>query len=204
MSNLNIYVFDFDCTITYRNFAYFWLKPDEIFKQKYANIKPTIIDELSFKFNNNMLVDISDINLFNDIIFGSDERIVYLDRLFNNLSHKGRLVISSRGDPNKIFKCLQYNSLSKYFTQDNIFGYKHNKTNLIKEFLNNNSKVFYIDDNHEEHNELLKNLNLITTTDNLSIYSYKSDKPNYIFCHSLKYESNGISNQLINRIIKNI
>jgi hypothetical protein len=52
--------------------------------------------------------------------------------------------------------------------------------------------------------DLLKDINLITTTDNLSIYSYKSNKPNYIFCHSLEYESNGISKQLINKIIKNI
>ena len=47
------YIFDFDCTITYRNFAYFWWKPDEVFKDLYPNINSNFIDNLSLKFNEN-------------------------------------------------------------------------------------------------------------------------------------------------------
>ena len=155
------YIFDFDCTITYRNFAYFWSKPDDIFKQLYSNIDNDLIDDLSYKFNHNKLSEnIVDQYRFNKIIFGSQQRIEDLDNLFEKLSKKGNIIISSRGNADKIFECLKLNQLEKYFTRSNIYGTETNKTELIKYRLDMQQSVFYIDDNHKEHNDLLSCIKL--------------------------------------------
>jgi hypothetical protein len=200
--NFNIdYIFDFDCTITYRNFAYFWWKPDEIFRVIYKDIDPQIIDELSCKFNNNLMADQYDINLFNYIIFGSDKRIDDLDRLFAELSTRGNLIISSRGNSEKIYECLQLNKLGKYFPRENIYGTETNKTKLIKYRLAKKKyNVFYIDDNHEEHNQM-QNINLLYTDKNFNRYNYKNGST-YIFCHSLQKESTGMDKELMKKIVE--
>ena len=122
--------------------------------------------------------------LFNNLIFGSDSRIDDLDKLFNNLSKKGNLIISSRGNADKIYDCLKLNKLGKYFIRSNIFGTETNKTILIMNKLDKKHTVFYIDDNHKEHSDLNIYNRLIYTNDNFNIYIYKN-RSRYIFCHSL-------------------
>jgi hypothetical protein len=198
ISNIN-YIFDFDCTITYRNFAHFWWKPDDIFKKTDPDIEPELVDNLSFKFNNDMLYDQIDINLFNNIIFGSNERIDYLDDFFSKLSTKGNLIIASRGDANKIYKCLQLNKLKKYFPRENIYGMETNKTKLITSRLNNNQNVFYIDDNHEEHQNM-SNINIIHSDKYFYQYNYLNNL-RYIFCHQLQKDYHGIDKKLMKKIL---
>lgn len=199
ISNVD-YIFDFDCTITYRNFAYFWWKPDEIFKKTNIDIDPKFIDNLSFKFNNDMLDDQIDINLFNNIIFGSNQRVDYLDKFFTELSTKGNLIIASRGNADKIYQCLQLNKLGKYFPRKNIYGTETNKTKLITNRLNNNNNVFYIDDNHEEHQDI-SNINLIALDRYFFLYNYQNNS-RYIFCHSLQKNYHGIDKKLMRKILK--
>ena len=194
------YIFDFDCTITYRNFAYFWWKPDEVFKQINPDINTNIIDDLSFKFNHNLMKNQTDIDLFNNIIFGSKNRIDYLDRLFANLSTRGNLIISSRGNADKIYDCLQLNRLGKYFNRSSIYGTETNKTKLIRHRLRKDHDVFYIDDNHEEHNNM-SSIHLSVTDDNFRTYNYKNGRK-YIFCHSLQKDYNGMDKNLMIKISK--
>ena len=196
------YIFDFDCTITYRNFAYFWWKPDEIFKTINKDIEPELVDNLSYKFNNKMIHDQIDINLFNNIIFGSNKRIDYLDNFFSELSNRGNLIIASRGNADKIYQCLQLNKLGKYFPRKNIYGTETNKTKLIIHRLNKNHNVFYIDDNHEEHNDLEKNSNInkIIIDHDFNLYNYYN-KCRYIFCHSLNKDYHGIDKKLMIKIL---
>jgi len=201
MSNID-YIFDFDCTITYRNFAYFWWKPDEVFKETNKDIDEYIVDDLSFKFNHNLLVDKIEIKMFNNIIFGSTKRIDYLDKLFADLSTKGNLIISSRGNADKIHKCLQLNKLGKYFILGkNIFGTETNKTKLIKHRLKKNHNVFYIDDNHEEHINMNDSIKKVVSDDNFNTYNYINGK-NYIFCHSLQKDYHGMDKKLMLEISK--
>ena len=195
------YIFDFDCTITYRNFAYFWWKPDEVFKKLYPEISPNFIDNLSSKFNQNLLSDnISDQIQFNNLIFKSRHRLNDLDELFEKLSKKGNLIISSRGDADKIYECLQLNQLGKYFTRSQIYGTETNKSILIKNRLDNAHTVFYIDDNHDEHNDLYTYNRLIYTDDNFNMYVYYANKSRYIFCHSLIKNGSGLNKDLMIKI----
>ncbi len=198
--SITVYIFDFDCTITYRNFAYFWWKPDTVFKELYPEINNNTINDLSTKFNNNQLTSRLDKQLFNNIIFGSTTRINELDNLFDKLSKKGNLIISSRGNADKIYECLQLNKLGKYFSRYNIYGTETNKTLLIKNRLDSAHTVFYIDDNHEEHLELNPYNKLIYTDSNFKMYLYLKNRSRYIFCYSLIKNNNGLDTDLMIKI----
>ena len=197
------YIFDFDCTITYRNFAYFWWKPDEVFKKLYPEINHNFIDNLSLKFNQNLLLNNRlERKLFNNLIFHSMDRLDDLDELFNKLSKKGNLIISSRGNADKIYDCLQLNQLGKYFTKSQIYGTETNKSVLIKNKLDKVHTVFYIDDNHKEHNDLNVYNKLIYTNNNFNMYIYYANKSRYIFCHSLVKDGHGLNKDLMIKIDK--
>lgn len=192
------FIFDFDCTITYRNFAYLWWQLDT-FKKLYPNISNDFVDDISNKFNNKNLAKYD--KNFNNLIFGDNQRLNDLYSLFDFLSKKGNLIISSRGDKNKIYDCLQLNDLGKFFNKDNIYGTETNKTELIISRLKQGNKVFYIDDNHKEHNDLLRYIKLLHVDNNFKVYGYNSNIPNYIFFYSLFKDGNGINKNVIDLII---
>jgi len=166
----------------------------------YPDIKKEIINELSNKFNSNNLTIQSDIDLFNRIIFGSIGRLNELYSLFEYLSTRYNLIISSRGNADKIYDCLKLNNLGKFFDRENIYGTEMNKTQLIIDRLLIRDKVLYIDDNHGEHNDLLRYIKLIHVDSNIKIYTFNSNVGNYIFFHSLIKYGDGIDSKMIEYI----
>ena len=197
MTNID-YIFDFDCTITYRNFYYLWNRP-LIFKKLYPNILNSYINDISNKFNNNNIIKYDE--NFNNLIFGSNNRLRCLYNFFDYLSKKGNLIISSSGNKDKIYDCLLLNNLGKYFKKHNIYGIETNKTELIMSKFKQGNKVFYIDDNHKEHSDLLRYIKLLYVDDNFKVYGYNSCIPNYIFCHLLDKDGNGINQNIMNLIM---
>lgn len=199
------FIFDFDCTLTYRHFYLFYYNYDK-FKNRY-NISSRY-DILQYKFINFSVLSKNEKQDIINLIFNSSRYAKLVEYLIY-LKQYGELIISSRGIKESIIRCLEVCNLIDFFDKENIHGNEKKKDELILEKLKKNINIIYIDDNHKEHNIIESHVKYLNEDD--CFRYYKFNNVNYIFCYILEFEKNGINNfimdgyyfYILNKIKKN-
>jgi hypothetical protein len=158
------YIFDFDCTITMRHFFHLINNKSE-FLRLYSD-KPEVIENVGYLLtqknyflgSETSLPDGTYKNKFITTIFGNQERLNALKEMFSILQTKGEIIIASRGLKNQIIKCLNFVGINSpdniLIKEENIFG-GVNKVDILMD-KTSKSNVFYVDDDHTEHNNFFK------------------------------------------------
>lgn len=158
------YIFDFDCTITMRHFFHLINNKSEFLKL-YSD-KPEVIENVGYLLtqknyflgSETSLPDGTYKNKFITTIFGNQERLNALKEMFSILQTKGEIIIASRGLKNQIIKCLNFVGINSpdniLIKEENIFG-GVNKVDILMD-KTSKSNVFYVDDDHTEHNIFFK------------------------------------------------
>jgi hypothetical protein len=187
------FIFDFDCTLTYRHFYLFYYNYNK-FKSRYNIFSK--YDILQYKFVNNNILSKNEKEDIINLIFNRI-RYVKLAEYLTYLKQYGELVISSRGTRNSIIRCLEVCNLIDFFDKENIHGNEKKKDELILKKLRNNINIIYIDDNHEEHNIIESHIRYLNEDDCFKYYKFND--VDYIFCNILEFEKNGINNFIIER-----
>ncbi len=179
------FIFDFDCTLTVRHLYYF-LNNLSIFKELYSKLLNDIdindvnIEQLHAFAKYHLKLDTVSSSLdlttgkelFIKIIFGSQDRIEILRKMFTDIG-KDNLYIASRGIKEQIIKTLDFVGLDGLIKSENITGGNINKTIILKEHIIKEN-VFYADDDNEEHNNFVQEFsdNLMISHYNDLIYTY--------------------------------
>jgi hypothetical protein len=163
------YVFDFDCTLTARHF-YYYIHNFNAFERMYGAGLTTDketqkrINEFYVGYfkNNEELDQVKDVKYrtnFLNLIFGRKERLEEIINMFDRIGREN-LYIASRGDKSQILKLLRYtfgiDDLSAFIKDENVFG-GVNKTEILKNIFKDKN-IFYVDDDHEEHNYFVRDL----------------------------------------------
>ncbi len=97
-------------------------------------------------------------NEFIDLIFGGADRLSNLRQmLYDIIIAGGDIYISSRGNKQFIMKSLQLAGIDVIINSSNITGSEKPKVHLLNELIASRD-VFYVDDDHEEHNKFCTQL----------------------------------------------
>lgn len=158
------YMFDFDCTITMRHF--FHLINNKLEFLRLYSDKPEVIENVEYLLaqknyflgSETSLPDDTYKNKFITTIFGNQERLNALKEMFRILQTKGEIIIASRGLKDQIIKCLNFVGINSpdniLIKEENIFGGVNKVVILMDK--TSKSNVFYVDDDHTEHNKFFE------------------------------------------------
>lgn len=212
----NIYVFDFDCTLTLRHFSYL-VNNNQQFLSMYPEINYKISTYPKYAENFYKMVDIlyningnpntvpDDIKtMIIDVIFGDMNRFNKLKNFIAKLKQENTIIISSRGIVEQINYLLE---IIKFNNFDMVYGNKYHKTSVLSYYLNNMlntyNYLFYVDDNSEEHFEFIKTNKLCPPHiyDNFLMYALPNKCERYIFYNRLTLNCNGLNDTDMDNII---
>lgn len=196
----NKFIFDFDCTLTSTHLFYL-LNNTPQFVTLFGSDLVSDFDSFVTLFKNYFIRGIdggaSDPQnklLFINLIFGSWERLEAIKQMFTKIG-KNNLYIASRGIKEQIISVLNYVGLKNLVDESHITGGDVLKVHVLNNQITNHN-VFYMDDDHEEHEEFVKGINLMKTSSNdiLAVYNCIPSEKTYTFYNGLvKNKAGGIS-----------
>ena len=179
-----VYVFDFDCTITFRHFFAF-LNNLDVFKGMYSKSHVIDNEEVDLIYNtvygyfkNTEQTKIADdiVNKFINLIFGSKDRLDNIKYLINTLQSTRQCVyIASKGIRDEIIKCIELVGINIALT--NITGRDDRNKVDVLQLLYSNNNVFYVDDDDDQHQLFAQNINAPYRVKDLYVHK----KNTYVF-----------------------
>ena len=197
LREMNSFIFDFDCTLTYTHFYYFTHDLNTYckkFKIRLDNEIKILQKDIINYLKENIYIPLNSLVYFTELIFGGTERLRLIKKFLNKLNLKN-VYIASRGNKNDICKCIDL--LGIKIPHDNIFGNETPKVNVINNLINVGN-VFYVDDDRQEHMEFIKDFE---TNSRLPFTSCIKNNNHYVFMNSLMKEGSGLTLEQMNSIL---
>jgi hypothetical protein len=183
-SGSNVFVFDFDCTITTRHLFYF-LNEKEKFKRLYGEIDEDKYTNILNYFNRDITItEVDVIEYFKETIFGDRERRNKLKIMLFLLGTEN-IYIASRGIKEQIIKALTLAELINFFDTEHITGGKKPKQDILNDLIETKN-VFYTDDDLHEHSIFSRGMTENTNHAIQKILQYNSREHIYIFYNFAK------------------
>ena len=140
--------------------------------------------------------------------FDGEERLLMLRTFFEELklNKKFKLLIASKGNKRQILHNLKILKLDHIFEERHVYDYNTSKKHLLAKLLMKQYNVVYFDDSSDDHKHLYqKQMHLsklpAASSDNFDVFESVTGT-NYIFCKSLPHNGNGISQELVNVVMK--
>lgn len=179
-SGPNVFVFDFDCTITKTHLFYF-LNNKEQFKKLYGEIDEDKYTKILNYFNRDITItEVDVIEYFKETIFGDRERRNKLKIMLFLLGTEN-IYIASRGIKEQIIKALTLAELMIFFDTEHITGGEKPKQHILNDLIKTKN-VFYTDDDLHEHLQFVrvKHINTNSVVGD-KIFYYVLNEHIYIF-----------------------